>query len=90
MLIGLCTRCACVAAALFLLMTYLNAPAFPWLPTAPMNEGNYAFVNKNIVEFLALLMIATTKSGYWFGVDRCCATSGDRSGARRSNASGIC
>jgi uncharacterized membrane protein YphA (DoxX/SURF4 family) len=70
LLLGLFTRFSCVAAALFLVMTYLSVPAFPWLPVSPMNEGNYAFVNKNVVEFFALCVLATTRTGYWFGLDR--------------------
>lgn len=69
LLLGLFTRLACLAAAGFLIMTYLAHPAFPWLPASPMNEGNYVFVNKNVIEALALLMLATTRSGRWLGLD---------------------
>ena len=44
-------------------------PPFPWLPTAPNNEGYYLFVNKNVIECLALLALATTASGRWLGLD---------------------
>ena len=40
----------------------------PWWPTPPQ-EGNYLFVNKNLIEMLALLVLATTRSGRWFGLD---------------------
>lgn len=69
LLLGLFTRIACILAAGFLIMTYLAHPAFPWLPASPMNEGNYLFVNKNVIEALALLMLATTRSGRWLGLD---------------------
>jgi uncharacterized membrane protein YphA (DoxX/SURF4 family) len=69
LLVGLFSRTACVLAAAFLLMTYLCMPPFPWLPTAPNNEGYYLFVNKNVIEMLALLALATTCSGRWFGLD---------------------
>jgi uncharacterized membrane protein YphA (DoxX/SURF4 family) len=69
LLIGLLTRLNCLLAAGFLLTTYLLSPPFPWLPVPPMNEGNYVFVNKNLIELLALLVLATTASGRWFGVD---------------------
>ena len=42
----------------FLVMTYLAVPAFPWLPVPPNNEGNYYYVNKNMIELLALLALA--------------------------------
>jgi uncharacterized membrane protein YphA (DoxX/SURF4 family) len=69
LLIGLFSRPACVAGAAFLTMIYLSTPAFPWLPTPPNVEGHYLFVNKNVVELLALLALATTASGRWFGLD---------------------
>jgi uncharacterized membrane protein YphA (DoxX/SURF4 family) len=69
LLLGLFTRTACVLAAGFLAMTYLCFPPFPWLPTPPNNEGTYLFVNKNVIEMIALLALATTASGRWFGLD---------------------
>jgi len=66
---GLFTRLSCVLAAGFLLMTYLVAPPFPWYTAPPASEGNYLFVNKNVIEMLALLTLATTPSGLWLGVD---------------------
>jgi uncharacterized membrane protein YphA (DoxX/SURF4 family) len=69
LLFGLLTRTSCLLAAGFLLMTYLSTPAFPWLPVPPNQEGSYFFVSKNVIEMLALLTLATTPSGRWFGVD---------------------
>jgi uncharacterized membrane protein YphA (DoxX/SURF4 family) len=69
LLLGLLTRTSCVLAAAFLVMTYLSTPPWPWMPTSPKDEGFYLFVNKNAVELLALLALATTASGRWFGVD---------------------
>jgi uncharacterized membrane protein YphA (DoxX/SURF4 family) len=69
LLLGLFTRTSCVLAAGFLLLTYLNSPALPWLPTPPNQEGSYFFVSKNVIEMLALLVLATAPSGRWFGVD---------------------
>jgi uncharacterized membrane protein YphA (DoxX/SURF4 family) len=69
LIVGLFTRTACVLAALFLALTYLAFPPFPWLATPPQNEGNYLYVNKNLIEMLALLVLATTASGRWLGLD---------------------
>lgn len=69
LMLGLFTRLSCFLAAAFLLMTYLTAPALPWLPTPPQQEGNYFFVSKNVIELAALLALATTPSGRWFGLD---------------------
>jgi uncharacterized membrane protein YphA (DoxX/SURF4 family) len=68
LLVGLLTRLNCVLGVGFLLLTYLLYPAFPWLP-APPSEGTYVYVNKNVIEMLALMALATTHSGRWFGVD---------------------
>lgn len=66
---GFLTRTACVAGAGFLLLFYLAMPALPWLPEGPRTEGHYFLVNKNIIEMLALLALATTRSGRWLGFD---------------------
>lgn len=69
LIVGLLTRTNCILLAAFLVMTYLAVPAFPWLPVPPNTEGNYYYVNKNLIELLALLVLATTASGRWFGLD---------------------
>jgi uncharacterized membrane protein YphA (DoxX/SURF4 family) len=69
LLAGFLTRTACVLGAGFLLMFYLAMPALPWLPENPKAEGHYFFINKNIIEMLALLALATTYSGRWLGLD---------------------
>jgi uncharacterized membrane protein YphA (DoxX/SURF4 family) len=69
LILGLFSRTACLLSAGFLLMTYLCMPPFPWLPSAPNNEGYYLFINKNVIEMLALLALAMTASGRWLGLD---------------------
>ncbi len=69
LLVGLFTRFACILAAGFLLLTFLSAPPFPWLPLPPGTEGNPLYVNKNLIEFIALLALAGTASGRWAGLD---------------------
>jgi uncharacterized membrane protein YphA (DoxX/SURF4 family) len=66
---GLLTRIACVLAAGFLVMTYLAHPPFPWYPLPPNTEGNPVFINKNVIEAIALLTIATFPTGRWLGLD---------------------
>ena len=34
-----------------------------------MSEGHYLIVNKNLIEFLALMMFATSRIGRWGGLD---------------------
>lgn len=69
LLAGLFTRTACVAGAGFLLLFYLAMPSLPGLPENPKAEGHYLLINKNIIEMLALLTLATTRSGRWLGID---------------------
>lgn len=69
LIMGLFTRLACLGGAGFLLMFYLAMPSLPWLPANPRAEGHYLFVNKNIIEMIALLTLATTRSGKWLGLD---------------------
>ena len=70
LLLGLFSRLACVGGAIFLLLLYLAMPPFPWLPDPPRpTEGHYLFVSKNLIEMLALLALATTRSGRWAGLD---------------------
>ncbi len=69
LLLGLFTRAACLGGVAFLILFYLAMPALPWLPESPRSEGHYLFINKNIIEMLALLTLATTRSGLWVGLD---------------------
>lgn len=69
MLAGCLTRWACLGAAVFLAFTYALQPSFPWLPSPPQNEGNYIYVNKNVIEMVALIVLAALPTGSWFGVD---------------------
>jgi uncharacterized membrane protein YphA (DoxX/SURF4 family) len=68
LILGLFTRTNCVIGALLLLSFYLAVPPLPGLPEAFRAEG-YPYINKNIIEMLALLTLATTHSGRWAGLD---------------------
>ena len=69
LMVGLFTRLSCFSAAVFLLLTYLTHMPLPWLPAPPNQEGTYLFVNKNVIEMVALLALMTTRSGKWAGLD---------------------
>jgi uncharacterized membrane protein YphA (DoxX/SURF4 family) len=68
-LAGLFTPLACLVGAGFLVLTYLTHPPFPWYPLPPGTEGNPLFINKNVIECLALLVIAVHPTGRWMGLD---------------------
>lgn len=69
LLLGLFSRLSALGGASFLLMAILTWPSLPWLAAPPQIEGNYLVVSKNVIELLALLMLACIPSGRWFGVD---------------------
>ena len=52
-----------------LAMYYFAHPPFPGLPEINV-EGNYWFVNKNLIELAALLVIFQLPTGKLFGLDR--------------------
>jgi uncharacterized membrane protein YphA (DoxX/SURF4 family) len=66
---GLFTLPAALAAAVFLGQIYLSMPPWPWLPASPAAEGHYLFVNQNVVEMLACLVLACLPTGQWVGLD---------------------
>ena len=70
LMLGLFTRFASLAGMAFVLLFYLAAP--PWVGYfyALPSEGSYLIVNKNVVELCALLVVLTTGSGRFAGLDR--------------------
>ncbi len=65
---GLCSRFAAVAGAALLFSFYLAMPPWPGVPAAPGPEHSL-WVNKNLIEVLALLVLASLPTGRWFGLD---------------------
>ncbi len=69
LILGFLTPLAALGAAAFLAMIYLSMPPWPGLPPNPRTEGHYFIVSKNLVELIACMVIATTPSGHWIGLD---------------------
>jgi uncharacterized membrane protein YphA (DoxX/SURF4 family) len=69
LLAGFLSRLAALGAVAYLAMFYLSMPPWPGLPASPMAEGHYLFVNKNLIELLACLVLASLPTGYWVGLD---------------------
>ncbi len=69
LIVGFLTPLAALSAASFLTMIYFSMPPWPGLPANPKAEGHYLFVSKNLIELIACLVIATTPSGHWIGLD---------------------
>lgn len=69
LLVGLFSRTACMAGFCLLLAFFLTAPAPPFGPTDPASREHYFLIDTRIIECVALLALATTRSGRWFGLD---------------------
>lgn len=69
LLLGLFTPLAAVAAAIQLAVFYFASPPWPGLPAAAVG-GHYLYVDRNLIEFVAACVIATTGTGKWAGVDK--------------------
>lgn len=69
LLFGLWSRLGACLGALLVLMFYLCQPPLPWVPLPERAEGYYLYVNKNLIEALALAVLSAVPSGRWFGLD---------------------
>ena len=70
MMLGFCTRLACLGGAAFLVNVILTTFPVPGVyPEIPSMVGNFMFVSKDVVELLALLFLALIPSGRWGGLD---------------------
>ncbi len=70
LMLGFCTRLACLGGAAFLLNVVLTQ--WPWpltYPPAPAVVGHALLVDKNFVEMMAMLALAATPVGRWAGLD---------------------
>ena len=70
LILGLFTRLAAIGGIGFLLMFYFATPPFVGYFYSVPTEGTYLFVNKNLVELGALVVILLTGSGRFAGLDR--------------------
>ncbi len=68
LIVGLFTPLAALGGAAYLLGFYLSMPPWPGLPQV-MTEGHYRYVNKNLIEMIACLVLASTPNGLWIGFD---------------------
>ncbi len=77
LILGLFTRMALYGGITLLLMYYLAYPPFGGFSYGAPSEGSYLIVNKNLIEFIAMILLVFTESGQFFGLD----------GLRKSRAS---
>jgi uncharacterized membrane protein YphA (DoxX/SURF4 family) len=70
LVLGLFTRPAALAGAGFMLFVVLSQPSYPFVvPADPPQLGHALLINKDFVEMIALLVIASTCLGRWTGLD---------------------
>jgi uncharacterized membrane protein YphA (DoxX/SURF4 family) len=70
LLIGFCTRLAALGGAGFLFMVVLVQMPWPTIyPPPPEVVGHALLVDKNFVEMIAMILLATTAVGRWGGLD---------------------
>jgi thiosulfate dehydrogenase [quinone] large subunit len=68
LILGLATPLACLGAMALLALYYLASP--PWIAVLPRaTEGNYLFIDKNVVEFLAVAVLLAFNTGRVAGLD---------------------
>jgi len=68
-ILGVFEKKGAIIAIGLLAMYYLAHPPFPWLVQIN-TEGNYWFVNKNLIELVACLVIYQIPTGNYFGLNR--------------------
>lgn len=70
LMLGLCTRLACLGGVAFLISVLLTQPPWPTIyPHAPGPVGHAMVIDKNFIEMVALLLLASTAVGRWGGLD---------------------
>ncbi len=70
LMLGLFTRPAALGGAAFMLFVILTQPSWPTIYPPPGPEGGHAlFINKDFIEMVALVLLATTSAGRWGGLD---------------------
>jgi len=70
LMLGFCSRLAALGGAAFLVSVLMTQPPWPTIyPPAPAVVGHALIVDKNFVEMMALLALATMPVGRWAGLD---------------------
>lgn len=69
LILGIFTRIALWSGIALLVSYYLAYPPFGGFSYGAPSEGSYLIVNKNLIEILAMILLAVTNSGRYFGLD---------------------
>ena len=69
LMLGLFTKTRIMGWCCSLIMYYLAYPPFACFSYGALSEGSYLIVNKNLIELFALILLALTESGQFYGLD---------------------
>lgn len=69
LMLGLLTQLGCLGALGFLTLFYLSQPPFTGMPQTGA-EGAYLYVNKNLIELIAVLTLMAFRTGAIAGLDQ--------------------
>jgi uncharacterized membrane protein YphA (DoxX/SURF4 family) len=69
LMLGLFSRLSSVLGAALLCLYYLAHPPLAGLGLGTVSEGSYLLIDKNVVEFFALLALTMVPTGRFIGVD---------------------
>lgn len=70
LILGIFTNVAAIAGMVLLAFYYLSHPAIVGVTYAIPSEGNYLWVNKNLIELLTLWVLVLLPTGKIVGIDR--------------------
>ena len=68
--IGLLTRWSSIIGAVLLLFYFAAYPPIPGHTFGALNEGNYIWVNKTLIELVLMVVFASMPTDWFFGADR--------------------
>ncbi len=70
LMIGLYVRWSSIAGAFLLFLYYIAYPPVLGYTFGSVTEGNYQWIDKNLIELVMLIVFASIPSAYFFGIDR--------------------
>lgn len=70
LLLGFFSGIGAIAGMVLLAFFYLSQPPFPWLEGGGPQEGNYLFVNKNLIELVVLAVLFLFPTSHLVGIDQ--------------------
>lgn len=68
LILGIFEKWGAFAGMLLLAFFYLSHPSWPGVPASGPAEGNYWIVDKNLIELVALGVLAYFPTGKWLGL----------------------